>query len=289
MASTGCTWIKLDFNLDPGLGCDRQDHGHGGGSGLYAHVNGYYDFLDAIRARHPQVVLENCSSGGLRIDLGMLCHLHVTYLSDLDWLDHSLQIFWGVTAMLAPRACLKFSFSEWGGSHADRAAGLHQGYNPRDPAIPLEESDTYLRAAMMHNFAVSQRLPELPGQVAERFREHAIVYRDVVRPFVEGGQLIRLTPQPLREGGERLAAFQLSLAGQDRHLLFVFRLDGDVSDPTVRPAALREGSCYRVSSLFPGEFKEEVREGAELDASGIDASAVEARRSLLLLVEPAGR
>src|SRR5690606_25062592 len=33
----GCDWIKLDFNLDPGAGCDRTDHGHGAGDGLYAH------------------------------------------------------------------------------------------------------------------------------------------------------------------------------------------------------------------------------------------------------------
>jgi alpha-galactosidase len=26
-------WIKLDFNLDPGAGCNRTDHGHGAGAG----------------------------------------------------------------------------------------------------------------------------------------------------------------------------------------------------------------------------------------------------------------
>src|SRR5262249_18577766 len=57
-------WIKLDFNLDPGLGCDRTDHGHGPGDGLFEHYQGYYGVLTRIRAMHPDVVLENCSSGG---------------------------------------------------------------------------------------------------------------------------------------------------------------------------------------------------------------------------------
>lgn len=35
-----CDWVKLDFNLDPEAGCNRVDHGHGLGDGLYEHVQG---------------------------------------------------------------------------------------------------------------------------------------------------------------------------------------------------------------------------------------------------------
>jgi alpha-galactosidase len=91
----GTDWIKLDFNLDPGLGCDRTDHGHGPGDGLFEHYRGYYRLLDRIRETHPHVVLENCSSGGLRIDLGIMRHTHLTFLSDPDWPEHGLQLLWG--------------------------------------------------------------------------------------------------------------------------------------------------------------------------------------------------
>ena len=101
-----CDWIKLDFNLDPGAGCNRRDHGHGAGDGLYAHYQGYYALLTAIRSRYPHVVLENCSSGGLRIDLGLARHTHMAFLSDPDWPEHSLQCFWGASLILAPAALL---------------------------------------------------------------------------------------------------------------------------------------------------------------------------------------
>ena len=56
-----CNWLKLDFNVDPGNGCNRTDHGHGDGDGLYRHVSGYYQVLDRVRAAFPDDILENCS------------------------------------------------------------------------------------------------------------------------------------------------------------------------------------------------------------------------------------
>jgi alpha-galactosidase len=285
--TTGCRWIKLDFNVDPGYGCDRTDHGHGGGSGLYAHVTGYYAFLDDVRAHHPGVVLENCAGGGLRIDLEMLRHLHVTYLSDFDWLDHSLQIFWGATSMLHPTACLKFSYSEWGKSHPREDVPPSQRYNPRDLNVPPYETDTYLRTAMLHNFAVSQRLPELPYRVARRLRTHILAYKNVVRRFVQEGEFYRLTDQPLRSGGNQTVAFQFSLPQEDRHLLFVFRIDGKSDDQTVRPLGLSSAQSYSLSDPIDAHLRNgEECSAADLCERGIDVSGLRQRESMVLLLEP---
>ena len=62
-------WVKLDFNLDPGAGCNRADHGHQAGDGLYEHYQGYYRVLDRVRTAprgHPRKL----QLRGLRIDLG---------------------------------------------------------------------------------------------------------------------------------------------------------------------------------------------------------------------------
>ncbi|HAB60768.1 MAG TPA: alpha-galactosidase, partial [Lachnospiraceae bacterium] len=78
---TNADFIKLDFNLDPEYGCNRIDHGHGQGDGLFQHYREYYRILDAVRERFPNLIIENCASGGLRCDLGMLQHVHTTFLS----------------------------------------------------------------------------------------------------------------------------------------------------------------------------------------------------------------
>ena len=84
VTTVGARWVKLDFNVDPDAGCTRTDHGHGAGDGLLRHYQGLYDVLDELRRRHPGLLLEACSSGGLRIDLGLARHVHAFFLSDPD-------------------------------------------------------------------------------------------------------------------------------------------------------------------------------------------------------------
>lgn len=78
----GVDWLKWDYNMGYGLGCNNPSHGHGVGDGHYAHTQGLYAVLAAIRESCPDLVIENCASGGHRIDLGMLRHTHTSWVSD---------------------------------------------------------------------------------------------------------------------------------------------------------------------------------------------------------------
>lgn len=259
----GSDWIKLDFNLDPGAGCDRTDHGHGAGDGLFAHYQGYERLLARVRAAYPEVVLENCSSGGLRIDLGIARQTHMAFLSDPDWPEHSLQCFWGVSSLLAPDACLHWSYCDWG-----YAEHRHQRFDPRDPRLQQHQLDFYTRISMLHRYGFSQKLPELPAWVFERLAHHTAVYKALVRRFVREADLLRLTGQPQRFGaGERWPAFQYAMPGGDEHLLFVFHLPGDQPSRTIRLAALDPARRYTLT--WEGEGRAEQRTGAELMGEGL--------------------
>lgn len=245
-----CDWIKLDFNIDPGAGCNRTDHGHGIGDGLFEHYQGYYRLLDRLRGNFPDIVLENCSSGGLRIDLGMLRHTHMTFLSDPDWPVHDLQIFWGATSMLAPNACLHWSFSEWRfEKHKE------QTFNPLDPKLTRQQLDYYIRIAMLGAMGLSQRLPDLPSWVAVRLEYHIQMFRQDVRRFICLGELSRLTDQPDRNGSrDRWAAFQYSLVKEDQHLLFVFRMPGAELKRAIILTGLHPERLYQVVTLDGKQF-----------------------------------
>jgi alpha-galactosidase len=271
-------WVKLDFNLDPGAGCNRTDHGHQAGDGLYEHYQGYYRVLERVRERHPEVILESCSSGGLRIDLGLLRRTHLTFLSDPDWPEHDLQIFWGASTMLAPEMCLHWGWSEWIDSKHP-----HQTFDPRDPNLKQHQLDYYVRNGMLGAFGYSQRLPDLPEWVWQRLEYHARMYQDVVRRFVRTGVIYRLTGQPKREGrGDRWAGFLYALPDGSEHLLFVFRLHGGEPERVLRMRALDPNAVYSVTALTEGTTQQQT--GSQLMESGLRFTDLPEEGSEILLI-----
>lgn len=272
-----CDWIKLDFNLDPGAGCNRTDHGHGGGDGLYEHYCGYYRVLSRIREKHPEVILENCSSGGLRTDLGMMRQTHTTFLSDPDWPEHDLQLFWGASTMLAPNVCLHWGFGEWMADHP------YQTFNPRDPDLKQHQLDYYVRISMLNGFGFSQKLPELPGWVTKRFCEHIRMYREEVRHFVNSGDLYRLTNQPRRGGkGDRWAGLQYRLEN-DEHLCFVFRLHGGEGERIFYFKNLLTEKMYTITWMMENQMVRKT--GQELMEIGLAFSELKEEDSAIMHIQ----
>ncbi|MFT4123430.1 MAG: alpha-galactosidase [Microbacteriaceae bacterium] len=274
----GARWLKLDFNIDPDAGCTRTDHGHGAGDGLLRHYQGLYAVLDEFRARHPDVLLESCSSGGLRVDLGLARHVHCFFLSDPDYTEHHLQTLWGASRMLPPLGILHWSWSQWRGDHPG---------NRRDwAAVDVPEFDRMLRAAMLHRFGVSLRLPELRPELRRRLATHVRLFRKTIAPLVRDGVLSTLTPPPERGGhGERAPVAQLSAGGH--HLIAAFALEEGVR-VRVAPRGLDPERGYRLTDLATGAVR--LLDGAELAAGwepaaapGAEAGAV----SWLLLIDPA--
>ena len=73
-------YLKVDYNINAGLGTDWNAESVG--SGLLGHCRAYLSWLDAFLARHPDVVIENCASGGQRMDYAMLSRLSIQSTSD---------------------------------------------------------------------------------------------------------------------------------------------------------------------------------------------------------------
>jgi len=272
-----CDWIKLDFNLDPAAGCNRTDHGHGAGDGLFEHIQGYYRLLQRVREQHPHVILESCSSGGLRIDLGLLKETHTTFLSDPDWPEHDLQLFWGASTMLAPSVCLHWGYCEWLGEHPK------QRFNPADPQLTLHQLDYYTRISMLGGFGFSQRMPDLPSWVKERYEHHIQIYHHTVSDFVRTADVYRLTDQPKRDGrGDRWAAFQYCKPEGDEHLIFVFRLPGGENSRTIQLRNLVPEHIYEISFLTEGNVA--VHLGSDLLETGLTFESLSEEQSELIMM-----
>ena len=60
----------MDYNIEPGIGTELDADSVG--AGLLAHERAYLAWLDSVFKKYPDLVIENCSSGGLRIDYALL-------------------------------------------------------------------------------------------------------------------------------------------------------------------------------------------------------------------------
>ena len=63
------------------------------------HIGALYRFLDDMRARFPNILQENCASGGRRIDIEMISRAHVYCRSDyfIGQKPTTPPSFWGRT------------------------------------------------------------------------------------------------------------------------------------------------------------------------------------------------
>lgn len=76
----GVGYIKMDYNICSGPGTEVNADSFG--DGLLQHERAYLKWLDSIFARYPDLVIENCGSGGMRMDYAMLQRHSIQSVSD---------------------------------------------------------------------------------------------------------------------------------------------------------------------------------------------------------------
>ncbi len=76
----GVRFVKFDYNVTPGPGTDRDAFSVG--DGLLQQNRAQLDWLSGVRDRHPELLIENCSSGAMRMDYALLSLLELQSTSD---------------------------------------------------------------------------------------------------------------------------------------------------------------------------------------------------------------
>ena len=91
-------YLKWDHNRDLIEAGNQTD---GGRPGVHAQTEAFYRLLDELRAAHPGLEIESCSSGGARVDLGVLERTDRVWVSDnIDPHDRQQMLRW--TTQLIP-------------------------------------------------------------------------------------------------------------------------------------------------------------------------------------------
>jgi hypothetical protein len=106
VAEGSLDWLVHDFTVI--TACDDPGHSHQAGDGAWATTAGYYAVLDAIRKRHPKLVLENCWDGGSLFDFGMVARHDTSATNDRNDASGNQSAVYGGTYLVPPRYLDKY-------------------------------------------------------------------------------------------------------------------------------------------------------------------------------------
>lgn len=83
----GMTWYRQDFNVRPYRFWAAADSPDRIGMTEIGYVEGLYTMWDDLLKRHPGLRIDNCASGGRRIDIEMMSRSFVVWRTDLGFTD----------------------------------------------------------------------------------------------------------------------------------------------------------------------------------------------------------
>lgn len=241
-------YLKWDNNF--WLNCDRDGHGHGTSDGNFAHVNGLYDVLAELRTRYPDLLIENVSGGGNRLDFGMLRY------SDVGWMDdrsapsiHVRHIVEGLGVVFPPAYLLSFV--------------MHHDEEPINDASDLS---LYFRARMTGVLGLCFRTRQFDASAAAQITREIEIYKEL-RDSLGAAAGTLLTEQAAVVDGPAWDVFQSSSPGGGTVVLSAIQWDDAVEEHVVIPVGLRPESTYDIESVDNGAIG--TATGAELMADGI--------------------
>ena len=216
-------YLKLDYNINAGIGTDVAADSPG--EGLLGHCRAFLGWLDELFSRHPDLVIENCASGGMRMDYAMLSRLSIQSTSDqLDYRRYSVISAMAATAVAPePSACWTY------------------------PSLTGDEEETAYNMinAMLGRIHQSGHLDRLPERTRARVHEALAVYRQI-RGEIRTG----LPTYPLGAVTFKSPWAAYGLLCRRRLYLAVWRRDTDRESVTL-PLPDIGSAPYGVRVLYP--------------------------------------
>jgi len=247
----GLDWVKFDYNTEFGERLDQPASGRQG-TVLHDHLAGYYQWLDDLRRAYPDLVIENCASGGMRFDLGIMAHTHTTWLSDVVDPKASVQLGYGCTVEFTPEVC-----NHWMVGDTENGAV--------DVSKPVGWWDFMLRVPMNGQYGISSRVFDWSPEFKERAKENVALYKHL-REVIAGADVYHLTPPPDHDRPTGWTALQYVAPARDRSVVMAYRLEKGEPKISLKLRGLDPARRYRI---LENSVPRGLRTGAQLAQDGL--------------------
>ena len=249
---------RQDFNMSPLPYWRKRDGYDRRGITEIKHITGLYRLWDALLARFPHLLIDNCASGGRRIDIELLRRSIPLWRSDLqcpaNFDDYAAQ-------------CHNLNFNAWMPYSGTGCGRIYDGYRMRSAYA----------AALATNFSFSAREPFADTPEKAAFLQQYLAEYKKVRPYFSGDfyPLTRYADQT-----DVWCAAQFDRPEQKDGMIQVFRRE----DAPYRQAEFRLGGIVRdaVYTLTDADTGASVTcTGAELESRGLTLELSQPRTAKL--------
>jgi alpha-galactosidase len=224
VAEFGIGFFKFDYNINPGAGTDLNADSVG--DGLLGHNRAHLAWLDGVLDRHPGLVIENCSSGAMRMDFAVLSRLAMQSTSDQQEFTKYPPIAAAAPISLLPEQAASWAYPQPEMNDEEVAFCLVTGLLGRFYVSGhLNRMSEAQRATVAAAVATAKQLRE---SIAAGHAYWPAGLPDWTAPWValglrgDGDDLVSVW----RRGGEPTTVLHLPhLAGRDLRVATVFPLD----------------------------------------------------------------
>lgn len=212
------------------------------GEASHRYVLGLYEVLHEVGERHPQVLIEGCSSGGCRLDPGMLAFVAQNWASDNTDAADRVRIQSGLSLV-----------------YPSLALGAHVSAVPNHQTGRSTTLDTRFEVARQLNLGYELDLTELDQEELDEIAHQVAAYKDS-RAWMAQSRLV-LCEVP----NDNYVAWATISQQRDRAIVTVFqyRYDTLMANGTLRIPGLDPTADYRVGGT------DEVYGGDELEDVGL--------------------
>ncbi len=222
----GVGYIKNDYNINAGVGTDTA--ADSAGDGLLQHTRAWLDWLDGVFLKYPDLVIENCGSGGMRMEYSLLSRCSIQSVTDqTDYLKMAA-IAANCVSAVAPEQAAIWSYP------------LRAG----DP----EEVVFNMINAMLLRIHQSGHLAELESGRADLVREGIRVHKEICPDIAEG---LPFWPLGLAKMSDDFCA--LGIECGSRGYLAVWHVRGD-SDLVTIPVLQGNNRSKVVRCVYPSSM-----------------------------------
>jgi alpha-galactosidase len=219
----GVGYIKMDYNVDSLQGTELNADSFG--QGLLEHNRALLEWLNSVLDRYPELVIENCGSGGGRMDYATLSLLQLQSMTDQEDYLKLPAILVGASAAVLPEQLAIWSY-------------------------PLANADAdqvtfNMVTAMMCRIHQSGRLDSLSSRALAQVTEGIRVYKEVLRKHIPAA--VPFYPLGMPDVTNATTAIALGMHAPAQTLLGLWRIDGPAT--TKIPWAYGEAKLLYPSDL----------------------------------------